>query len=66
MEKPTFEKSTEKKSLNDLEGGLGEGITSSAMRRRALALRVVSRRLERENALEHAKRAALGVGDAPK
>ena len=65
MEKPTFEKSTEE-NLNDLEAGLGEGITLNAMRRRALALRVVSRRLERENALEQSKPAPLGVGDASK
>ena len=62
MVKPTFEKNTND-NLNDLGASAGEGITSNAMRRRALALRVVSRRIERENALEQSKRAALGVGD---
>lgn len=65
MAEPTFEKNTSD-NLNDLNASLGDGITSNAMRRRALARRVVSRRIERENALEQSKRAALGVGDTLK
>ena len=65
MVNPTFEKNTND-NLNDLEASSGEGITSNAMRRRALALKVVSRRIERENALEQSKRAALGAGDTLK
>ena len=65
MVEPTFEKNTND-NLNDLEASACEGITSNAMRRRALALRVVSRRIERENALEQSKRAALGAGDTLK
>ena len=65
MAEPTFEKNTSD-NLNDLEASLGDGITSNAMRRRALARRVVSRRIERENALEQSKHAALGVSDTLK
>ena len=65
MAEPTFEKNTSD-NLNDLNASLGDGITSNAMRRRALARRVVSRRIERENALEQSKRAAQGVGDTLK
>ena len=65
MAEPTFEKNTSD-NLNDLNASLGDGITSNAMRRRALARRVVSSRIERENALEQSKRAALGVGDTLK
>ena len=65
MAEPTFEKNTSD-NLNDLNASLGDGITSNAMRRRALARRVVSRRIERENALEQSKRAAPGVGDTLK
>ena len=65
MAEPTFEKNTSD-NLNDLNASLGDGITSNAMRRRALARRVVSRRIERENALEQSKSAALGVGDTLK
>ena len=65
MAQPTFEKNTSD-NLNDLNASLGDGITSNAMRRRALARRVVNRRIERENALEQSKSAALGVGDTLK
>ena len=65
MAEPTFEKNTSD-NLNDLNASLGDGITSNAMRRRALARRVVNRRIERENALEQSKSAALGVGDTLK
>ena len=65
MAEPTFEKNTSD-NLNDLSASLGDGITSNAMRRRALARRVVNRRIERENALEQSKSAALGVGDTLK
>ncbi len=65
MAEPTFEKNTNV-NLNDLDASLGEGITSISMRRRALARRVLSRRLERESALEQSTRAAPGVVDALK
>ena len=65
MAQPTFEKNTND-NLNDLVASLGDGVTSNAMRRRALARRVVSRRIERENALEQSKHAALGVSDTLK
>ena len=65
MAQPTFEKNTSD-NLNDLNASLGDGVTSNAMRRRALARRVVSRRIERENALEQSKHAALGVSDTLK
>ena len=65
MAEPTFEKSTNV-NLNDLDASLGEGITSISMRRRALARRVLSRRLERDIAFEQSTRAAPGVVDALK
>ena len=55
MAEPTFEKSTNV-NLNDLDASLGEGITSISMRRRALARRVLSRRLERDIAFEQSTR----------
>lgn len=53
-------------NVSDFEASLGEGITSNAMRRRALAFKVLSRRLEREKAFEQSKRVARGAGDALK
>ena len=64
MPKPPIEKIA-KDNLSDREASSDQGITSNAMRRRALAHKVVSRRLEREKALEQSKHAAPGVDDAP-